>query len=300
MPPTKRDLRAMQLANNYSQNLKQHLIEYHKLIDTLLYLNESLKEANTQIKYWQKYSETLLFKICFHGLTIHKIYSGLELKSEYYHKELNGKIIADRSSAKVLLRSQLEAFLMYYNIYVNPKTDDEKELRYSAWIYASLYQRQKFPSNTKFALIQKEKDFQELESIKKRIQSLESYKILNEKQKNVLLSSGTHKFFNHWATILKESGYDEKHVFSVSYTHWSTYSHSEGVSAIQLQGESLMYKEDDTNAISDIQTSKLLICLLINQIKKTFKSAEIKYNSLPELLQYDIEFYINLSKRSMF
>lgn len=65
-----------------------------------------VRESKTQIKYWQAYSETLLIKICFHAFTIHQIFSGHVLKSNYYTKELNNKIVIDRASAIVLLRSQ--------------------------------------------------------------------------------------------------------------------------------------------------------------------------------------------------
>jgi hypothetical protein len=297
--PTERDLRALELADR-KMSVKDELGEYHQLIDTLIYLNEGLKEAKTEIKYWQQYSETLLIKICFHALTIHQILEGLTLQSKYYPKELNGKIIVDRASAIVLLRSQLEAFLMYRHLYVNPKSDDEKELRYNAWIYASLYQRQSFPSKTEYAQIQREKDKKELETIRNRIQTLKSFKSLNQKQQTALLTAGSHKLFNHWGAILKESGYEANHAFSINYAYWSAYAHSEGVSAIQLHSTALNFDNHNRAIISDIQTSKLIISIMIILLKDAFVAAEIKYNILPNNLRYDVEFYVALSKRTQF
>lgn len=297
--PTARDLRALKLANR-EMSVKVELDEYHQLIDTLLYLNEGLREAKTELKYWQQYSETLLQKICFHALTIHQILNGLILKSKYYPKELNGKIIVDRASAIVLLRSKLEAYLMYRHIYVNPKTDDERELRYNAWIYASLFQRQSFPSKTEYAQTQREKDKNELEAIKSRIQTFKSFKSLNKKQQIALLNAGSHKLFNHWATILKESGYEANHAFSTNYAYWSAYAHSEGISAIQLHGSPLLFDNHNRAIISDIQTSKLIISIMIVLLKDAFVAAEIKYNILPDHLKYDIEFYVSLSERTKF
>jgi hypothetical protein len=47
---SKRDIRSIQLANELAKNdLTSQLIEYHKLIDTLIYLNETLKEALSKI-----------------------------------------------------------------------------------------------------------------------------------------------------------------------------------------------------------------------------------------------------------
>ncbi len=280
----------LMLLNN-GKGLEEHLREYHNLLDTLLYLNEALQEAKTQIKPWQKYSETLLFKFSFHGLTIHSILSGITLKSSYYNKELTGKVVIDTASAKVVCRSQLEAFLMYNHIYVNPKNDDQKELRYYAWVMTSLLQRQNTPTLTEFGKSQKARDKIEIDKMKTKIQGLASFNNLSSKQKAALLDNGSGKLFSHWADILKETGYNEKHAFSIMYAHWSSYSHSEGISAIQLTGNSLLYKKENIESLNDLYTSKLLVCLMITIIVRMFKVIEIKYNTLPWELQFDISFY---------
>src|SRR4029453_1262800 len=113
MALTSREIRALQLNNELAQdNLERELAEYHHYVDTLIYLNETLAEKGVLIPDWQKYSETLLIKFCNHGLSAHCLLKGLVLKSKYFDKELSGKIIMDKSSIKVILRAQLEAFLM--------------------------------------------------------------------------------------------------------------------------------------------------------------------------------------------
>jgi hypothetical protein len=295
------DIRAIRFAQeNASKTFEQHLKEHHELVDTLIYLNETLKESNTQIKSWEKYSETLLLKFVFHGLTVHDILSGLTLSSKYYPNEISGSKIIDKASAKVVLRSQLETLLMYYYIYVNPKSDDEKELRYTAWVCASLMQRQNFLVRTEIGKNQKLKDKDEIEKLKLRMQSLSSFNLLSVKQQDKLLSEGNGKLFNNWSKILSETGFKENHAFSKMYYHWSTYSHAEGISAIQLSGQSLAYSSAKEDCILDLDYSKLMTCMLITQIVQHFKVIEIKFNTLPSQLQYNIKFYNTLANNANF
>jgi len=298
MKLTPKDLRAIELLRKYEKHdLSENLKEYHFWVDTLIYLHEAISEQNVQIKYWQKFSETLLYKFYFHGLTLHNILSGLELHSVYYGKEMSGKTIIDISSAKAVLRSQFEAFLMYHYIYVNPNNDDLKELRYNAWIYSSLLQRQEFPAETEYGKKQKEKDFHELEKLKTIISNLRSFKNLASKQQQSLLSLGSGKLFSHWATILKETGFTEKNPFYSIYTFLSIYSHSEGLSIIQLEHQPGGLENTISQANLDLHHSKLLVCLMINSVINLFQVAKQRYETLPDDTKYDIEIYNRMAMR---
>ena len=294
---TPRDLRAIELAKrNERDDLEENLKEYHTFIDTLICLHETLAENKTPVKHWEKYSEPLLLKFCFHGLTLHNILSGLTLKSQYYDKEISGKKIIDIASAKVIFRSQIEAFLMFHHIYVNPKDEDEKELRYYAWIYSSLLQRQSFPITTNFAKEQKLKDKEQLKLIEANIRGLQSFKKLTEKQQKSLFETGSGKLFYHWAKILKETGYAEDHTFNILYTFLSIYSHSEGLSVIQLNDKNLSFHKKHPDANLDVYHSKLFVVLMIMAIRKLYEPVETKFSTLPMDLQHDIELYWQIAK----
>jgi hypothetical protein len=292
---TAKDLRAIELFQKYEQgSLLANLEEYHSFIDTLIFLHEAISEEKVQVKYWQKLSETLLHKFSFHGLTIHNILSGLELHSNYY-KEMSGKKITDIASAKVVLRSQIEAFLMYHYIYVNPDSDDLKELRYNAWIYSGLLQRQEFPAETEYGKQQKEKDSLEIEKMRSAIINLKSFKELTSKQQQSLLSSGSGKLFNHWSNIIKET-FTENSRFHLIYNHLSMYSHSEGISIIQLEYQPNLDKNMINQANLDLHHSKLLVCLMITSIMNLFKVARDRFEKLPDNIRYDIELYNEIAK----
>lgn len=295
MTLTPREIRALQLNRELAQdNLERELAEYHKYVDALIYTNETLVEENVLIPNWQKYSEILLIKFCNHGLSALSLFKGLVLKSEYYDEELSGKFIMDKASIKVILRAQLETFLMYHYIYVNVPDDDLKRLRYLAWVYSGLIQRQKFPAKTEFGKAQLQKDKTALIQFAKDIQSLQSFEKLTANQQKSLIENGSGKLFKRWSDIFSETGFGENHIFSIMYNFWSMYAHSEGVSAIQLSSEALKYNSKDPDAFSDLHSMKMLVCSMIIVLIEKYKVAKNRYESLPENLRYDIEFYNEL------
>ncbi len=298
MELTPKDFRAIELLEKYNkQDLVENLADYHFLVDTLLYLHEAITEEQVELKYWQNDSETLFYKFAFNGLTLHQIYSGLNMSSVYYKDEANGKSMIDISSARAILRTQLEAFLMYHYIYVNPVDDDLKELRYNAWIYSSLLQRQKFPSKTHFAKQQKAKDEIKLNQMKETINKLQSFQNLTANQRQSLLDKGSGRLFRHWATILKETGFSESNPFNTIYAILSIYAHSEGLSIIQLRYQPDFYKNVISQANIDLRNSKLLVCLMITSIIKLHDVVKKKYDPLPDQLKSDIDIYSMMAIR---
>lgn len=186
---------------------------------------------------------------------------------------------------------------MYHFIYVNPDTEDLKELRYYAWIYSGLLQRQDFSAETETAKQQKAKDLVELKRLKGLISNLGSYKNLSEKQQQALLEKGSGKLFSHWATILKETGFSEKNPLYTIYTFLCIYAHSEGLSAIQLEYQPGGLENTHSQAFLDLHHSKLLVCLMINSITGLFEVAKKRYDTLPDSTKWSIDFYSRLAKR---
>ena len=131
--------------------------------------------------------------------------------------------------------------------------------------------------------------------MKEKIRNLVSFKKLTDKQQHSLLTSGSGKLFSHWATILKETGFSEGSPFYTIYTMLSAYSHSEGLSIIQLSHQPSSYKNLISQANIDIYNAKLLVCLMINSIVRLYTAVNKKYGSLSDQLKYDIEFYTQLA-----
>lgn len=284
------------MAKLRTDDLPTRLRDYHHFLDTLLYLNEALVDEKVQIQSWQKFSETLLMKFAFHGFTLHHIWSGLTLSSSYYTQEVTGNTYIDVSSAKSVLRSQLETFLMYHYIYVNPSDDDTKELRYYSWIYTAVLHRQQFPSRTAFAQQQRQKDLQEIERIKNVIINLPAYKQLSQKQQAALIKEGSAKLFSHWNTIMTETGFVKNNTFLLFYTMLSVYAHSEGLSAIQLNS-AVGYPLFQLNqSMTDCQHSVQLVCMMTTALIKMWPEVRARFEKLPDELQWDVEILTRLGK----
>jgi len=294
---TPKDLRAIELLNKYkNDDLPTRLKDFHHLLDTLIYLNQELADTGFEIKAWEKFSETLLMKFFFHGLSLHQIYSGLTLTSGYFGKEVNGKRYVDIPSGRAVLRSMLETFLMYHYIYVNPEDDGVKELRYYSWIYTGLLHRQEFPSKTDFAKVQKLRDQREMERLKEIIITLPAYGSLTSKQKQALLREGSSKTFMHWNKIMEETGFLKNNPFVTIYTMLSVYAHSEGLSAIQLNSAVNDQTFQSGQAIIDIHNAQLLVCMMILSHIKIFPVLQPKFNSLKDETRYDIEILAMMGK----
>lgn len=294
---TPKDLRFIELYEKYNRgDLSEKLDDYHRFIDTLFYIHEAISDNKLPVTYWQKPSEVLLHKFILHSFTLRQILSGLKLSSRYINR-ISGITTIDTSSAKAVLRAQLESFLMYHYIYINPSNDDLKELRFNSWIYSSLLQRQDFPAETEFAKKQKQADLVELEKMRETISKLKSFKELTPKQQKSLLSKGSGKLFNHWATILEETGFSEQHRISTYYALLSMYSHSEGLSAIQLSYNPFSKETLVGQSLIDLDLSILLVCLMINSITEIFPVVNDRYETLPDELKYDIEFYSKLAMK---
>lgn len=294
-----KERRAIELLNKYKMDdMSTRLNDLHHLLDTMIYLNQEMADTEHIIKDWQKFSETLLMKFFFHGLTLNQIYSGLTLSSKYFGKEINGKRYVDIPSGRTVFRSMFETFLMYHYIYVNPENENIKELRYYSWIYTGLLHRQEFPSKTNFAQTQKLKDQKEMERLKEIINALPAYKQLTPKQQTKLFSEGSAKTFSHWNTIMEETGFTKDNPFHSIYTMLSVYAHSEGLSAIQLNSAVSDPTFQTGQAKIDIHNAKLLVCMMILSLTKIFPILQAKFNTLPDETRYDIELLAQLGKAS--
>lgn len=294
---TQKDRRAIELLNKYTHDdMVTRLKDLHHFLDTMIYLNQEMADTGHAIKDWEKFSETLLMKFFFHGLTLHQIYSGLTLSSVYFGKEINGKSYIDIPSGRAVLRSMFETFLMYHYIYVNPEDGNVKELRYYSWIYTGLLHRQEFPSKTDFAKTQRKRDQQEMERLKEIIKTLPAYGQLTPKQQVSLLKEGSAKTFTHWNKIMEETGFSKNNPFVTIYTMLSMYAHSEGLSAIQLNQSVSDPRFQTDQAKIDIHNAQVVVCLVILSHIKIFPVLQAKFDSLADETRYDIEILAMLGK----
>lgn len=268
-------------------------------LDLLIFLNEALVDENVIVDDHEVSLEPLVMKFFLHGQSIAKISEGYSLSSSYFNNEIfHANEFIDISSLLTILRAQLECLLMYQHIYVNPTNKSEEELRYNAWIYSALLQRQNITATKEESKSQKLKDLVYILDLKNKIQQSESFLNLTPKQQSSLIESGSGKLFKHWGTIFRESNFTEEGILSQLYYLLSVYSHSEGLSVIQLKSAKydLHSKSNSELVCLQLESSLIMSCCMIINITNRFPAIAKRYESIDEKNRYTIYFLSKLSK----
>jgi hypothetical protein len=277
------------------KDLNANLEDFYEMIEVLFRLHETLGKSAIVIKPWEKYMETLINKLGIQALSLHHLVQGYSYAPKRTDAgRFSNKTILDITSCSAILRAQFENFLMFSHIYINPDTDDEKELRHCAWIYSALLLRQKHPTNEAESLLQKEKDKIAIARLAEQIKKLPSYERLSIKQQKSLLESGSGKLFSHWEKIMEESGFTNS-TFKLLYNMLSIQAHSEGLSSLQLSQAS-SFKDSIANqdmANMYLLHSKILICLMIEAINKRFDIAAKEFEKLDEQTRHKVAEWVD-------
>lgn len=298
MELSEKSLWAIEFANNFeAKNIKEVQKLLYEDLDLLMYLHEVLAEKKVEIEVNEILSEELIMKFYLHGLTICKIGETYEFKSERFnHSNISGLI--DISSLLAVVRAQLETLLMYQHLYINDSDKDEQKLRYFAWIYTTLLQRREMPANDEETKAQKQKNAKEIEVLKEKIQDLVSFKRLSNNQQNSLLENGSAKLFKHWNKIFEESGFSEESIFTKLYYILSAYSHSEGLSVIQMKKAKYFINNENNLEMTFFQTfsSLMMTSIMITNIIGKHEFIAKRFEDINEKIKYRINLYAKIGK----
>jgi len=291
---------SIELANLYNANDVAKLRKQcNELLDLLAYLHEVLAEEKVAVEEYEIMSEQLVIKFYLHGITICKISEGFKLTSEYIkHPNLSKVDFVDISSLLTVGRAQLETLLMYQHLYVNSQNRDEQKLRYFSWIYTALLQRRETPANEIETKIQKEKDEREILRFKAEMEKLESFKNLSLKQQKSLFETGTAKLFKNWQTIFDESGFSKEQLFSKLYYILSAYSHSEGLSVIQMKSAKQLLSNKANHDMVHLHTicSILMTSIMIKNVVSKHEAVAKRFDKVERKKQFTVDFFSRLGR----
>lgn len=166
----------------------------------------------------------------------------------------------DPGSINVLGRAALESFLVFHYIFIEPQTDDEKDFRYYSWLYASLLDRQKFPSRSEEGKKQLTDEKQIINAVRETINNNSVFKQLDEKKKKRLFEG--HWRHQSWTSICMSAGLSE--ILSKQfYGHLCAYAHS-GCQSVQQIGNAVTA---GTQKAMCVATMKLVMIAMANMIK---------------------------------
>lgn len=201
--------------------------EYIKLLKILIDIAEANKGINAGADERNLDAEGLLTKFFYHAASILYLSKSTTLKDI-----LNLPIsFFDPASINILARSAIETFLVFNYVFIEPKSEKEKDFRYLSWTLAGLLERQKYS-------IQSPKGKEKLKAEGVIIQSLHTiiknndfFKELTQKQQNNLLKKGIWR--PSWKDIGLSAGLNELHAAQF-YSFLSEYAHSGSLSIRQL------------------------------------------------------------------
>jgi hypothetical protein len=139
----------------------------------------------------------------------------------------------DFGTVFVTARAALESLLTFGYVFYLPPTEEDFEYRYNAWILSGLIDRQEFFPDENLIQENKEKvaaEKKEIDEIKTKLNSNQSFLRLTDKQKNRVLQGEWR--LDGWTAMGVQIGLNESRMRTI-YSFLCAYAHSGGLSGIQ-------------------------------------------------------------------
>jgi len=279
------------LENYYRQDIEENIKDYKELLNVLFEIQGYISEAKVQFPIWKLALDTMIAKIALHCYSFVQLISGQTIDIDYLKNKNKNNNIIDIPSAYVLLRAQLENFLMIDFIYFQPQSEDESKFRYTCWDYSSLISISKYKTHGKSKLAEAIKENeQEIIDLWSEIEKSSYLKKLTKNQRKRLQKNGDSRLSNSWDDLINLSKLNPL-LFGNLYSLLSKHAHSESFGVFHLKGLKLGFHKNHNQAYLILFLSKSLICLLILRLTRYIKTAEIKFNMISPKLRNDIEIY---------
>lgn len=290
------------LQSHYGGSLEENQQSLKDLIHILSELAEAVGDAQMKFPSWNLHLQTLIAKIIF---TSHSIVA-LSLGYDYGFYKRREKIrIIDYSSLFTLTRALIENYVTLCYIYNNELPEEEKIFRFKLWEVSGLISRQNFDTlnleNDKSITeeINKKKEAERLliEKIMNDIRALPEYGKLDSRKLNQLSTYGLARV-QSWQMLIQQCDLGTE-LFSTCYSFFSSYAHSEYLSILQISQANMNSKnpQNITNAQTSLGLVRMIIALSIEFYTKSFKPAEITYNTFPDKTKMAIKIWQDIARQ---
>ena len=232
--------------------------DYIKLLETLIKVLEANKGTALGEDDRFLYAEGLSKKFIGHTASALYLFRSTTLQDVKVTDK--GISFFDTGSINVLGRAALESFLVFHYVFVEPRSDDEKDFRYFLWLRASYIDKQKFPARTEEGKKQLNNEKKIIDTLKDKINSNSVFKQLTEKEKEKLLKGQWR--LQSWTSIGVSAGLSEilaKHF----YSYLCIYAHS-GCQSAQQVGNA---ETTEAQIALCVATMKFIMIAMANMIK---------------------------------
>ncbi|ASW74172.1 hypothetical protein IQ37_03305 [Chryseobacterium piperi] len=281
-----------------NEDIKEAEKKLKNTTNNLIFLHQKFADLKIPLADNYIFSEQLIIKFHLHNCSILSLSDGIYLHNSKLGITNKSKFL-DISSIMTIIRAQYETLLMFQHLFINTDNEDEKMLRFYAWMMSSMIDREKTMTSENELIIEKVMENRlAIENTKNAIQKLESFKNLSEKHQKTLIEKGSGKLFKHWETIKTES-FGNHGILSNIYYLLSVYSHSEGISSLQLKETKHLYEDSNNqkNLFLYIIQSLAMTAVMIKNICKIFKEVQIEYEKLPQEFKSEIDTLYNMAIR---
>lgn len=275
--------------NSHSMNLAEQIEDMKMQLEVLTTLTDSLHTAKVQVESYEEYLEVLLMKFSLHSFSIIQLYSGTQ-----FWFERKAFKYTDISSIYTLSRAQLENYLIFYYLYIKPRSKEEAILYYHVYQLSGLQIRQGFGIKNRTLVEKFKREASQAAELKSAIQSNAHYRSLNKQEQHIILKKFSAKL-NGWEKLIEESKLNSR-MFKILYKLYSNYSHSEMISCIQLKGFFKDPQEMEGTLHATARQTSMLIAMLISDLRGKFSVCEIMFNSFSSVERDKVEVYCNLAK----
>lgn len=269
-----------------NRDFDARLQDFYDFIDTLISLTDGLHTDQVRPEYWKAYLEVQLVKFSMHSSSLAYLMRGTPIRSRNTDKEFK---YPDLGSIFLIRRAQIENYLMFYYLNVQPKSFEEGELRYFFYELSGLTLRQQYEATISEHINKKEDERILIEELIQKIKNNNFFQNIPLQKQNHLLSKMPPRIMG-WEKLIESSHLDTES-FLENWKLYSNYAHSEMIGSIQIKAYANNLEELQRTLFHTVEQAIIPTCVMIKDLTKLFSTTEIRYNSLPIPLKIKIDFW---------
>ncbi|MFI5139194.1 MAG: hypothetical protein ACHQIM_15330 [Sphingobacteriales bacterium] len=275
------------LLQSESKNLAGTMQDLNDLVGILVSINEELKIRKAIIKPWQKYLEIQSIKFIFHTSSLFHLLKGTPLNPD-------GRLVHDIGSIFLLRRAQIENYLMFYYLNIQPKSDNEALLRILFFDLGGLAHRQGFTATTKDNINKKNKELSEIDYLLTEIKKNAFFQTLHIQKQNDLLERKPPRIIG-WEKLIESSHLKTENTIQL-WKYYSNYAHSEMIGIIQIEDYIRNPEHLKETVYYTAEQTLIITCVILQDFLSTFPELQELQSTLPQLLKSKIDFWNKICK----
>ena len=278
----------------YEQSEKNDLISlqknFHEIINLIYNLFEKCFLNETKNNNDRKYQQVQLYKFISNSSSLLYLIQGTPIinntKDEKY---------PDLGSIYLLARAQIENYLIFFYLYLQPDTKDEADFKLYLYELSGLNLRQQFNYTTKEQKEKKNKEKLEIDELIEKIKHNNYFYHLSAKKRKDLLYRKPAKTMS-WSELITSSYLNEEH-FMKMWRLYSNYAHSEIICYIQIAEYTKNPIELKNTLFTTLQLATILCCILIKDLDNKYKNVNDFLDKQSEELIVRVNFFDGIGRK---